>query len=196
MDKSITLENYFNNEFYPNIINSIISAKEASDKIQEQEQDLKTYIYLKIQEQIRFINQPQFQGRLQTQLQTQLNILKQNLQGLSQPVLQGLSQPVLQGLSQPVLQTQLNQLRTQLQTNPKYIVDEQLKFKVQETDTNFIRYRKAKDMLIKTSYSIESKFEEVLTDLNNIRRNGCNLSITSISPVVGDEDLPEIVDED
>ena len=188
----ITFEDYFNNVFYPNIMNSISFAIESSN--QEQEQKLKQYISLKIQEQIGFINnkqadlQVQLQADLQVQLQADLQTLKTNLQEVFKKELKVLQdklqklQDKLQATLTPQstlqLQVQLqDNLEAQLQAKPplKYIVDQQLKFLT--GDTNYIPYREVKEMLVKTSYYIESKIDEKLADITDIRRNGCVITV-------------------
>ena len=175
----ITFDDYFNNVFNPNIMNSILSAIESSDQIKEQElkKELKQYIYLKIQEQIGFIDE-----KIQEQYLPELQTLKTNLQEVFEKELKELQVKLQAQLTpQTTLQLQAKlqaELQDKIKAKPplKYIVDQQLKFNP-TGDTNYIPYRKVKEMLVKTSYYIESKIDEKLSDINNIRRNGCIITV-------------------
>ena len=147
-------------EFYTGIINTIkIAIKDSGEK-----NDIKVYIYLKIQEQILINTNSKYPN---SNFLIKLNNLQPRLN------LPADLQAQLQGQIQP----QLNQLQTRLQAkiqqNPplNYIVNRQLKFTL-DFPSNFIKQEDRESMLQVASSNIENDYVEKLSDLNDIR-NGC-----------------------
>jgi hypothetical protein len=157
----ISAEDYLK-KFYTGIINTIkIAIKDSGEN-----NDIKVYIYLKIQEQ-NFIHNNKYRNNLNTDFLNKLNNLQARLNLPAD----------LQAQLQARLQPQLNQLQTRLQAQLQqnqplnYIVNRQLKFTL-DFPSNFIKQEDRESMLQVASSNIENDYVEKLSDLNDIR-NGC-----------------------
>jgi hypothetical protein len=156
----ITVSDYII-KFYTGIINTIkIAIKDSGEN-----NDIKVYIYLKIQEQILIhTNSSKYPN---SNFLIKLNNLQPRLN------LPADLQAQLQGQIQPQLNQLQTRLQAQIQQNPplNYIVNRQLKFTL-DFPSNFIKQEDRESMLQVASSNIENDYVEKLSDLNDIR-NGC-----------------------